>query len=126
MQTDVWGGKERFYGSTKALPYEWRRLAPAARKDAICTERCMKSAERFLCVILSEGGEAAEVEPVGRLGRGGILGGGKGCFKWVQRSCLPSMRSRCYRIALRMFVDVSLSRTVAKSWLSCKNLHEFC
>ena len=28
----------------------------------------MKSAERFLCVILSEGGEAAEVEPVGRLG----------------------------------------------------------
>ena len=50
--------------------------SPAARKDAICTERCMKSAERFLCVILSEGGEAAEVEPVGRLGRGGILGGG--------------------------------------------------
>ena len=39
-------------------------------------EGCLFRRGMLTSVILSEGGEAAEVEPVGRLGRGGILGGG--------------------------------------------------
>ena len=65
-EIDVCAGNLRgFGGRPQVAPTGEREAAMPARKVILFTER-------FFCVILSEGGEAAAVEPVGRLGRGGI------------------------------------------------------